>query len=209
MASLELRNETCRVVFMHGGRKHGYSLETGDKQTAETLRGGVEKTLMLIGQEAIAVPEGADVAAFVRNGGKAREVARPAEAPLTLGQLAEKYLAAHGNGAMEANSLGTVRIHLNHFMATLGERFAVRSLALADVQGHLDERLKEEAARPGALPGDAPHGGRRLPGRVELGGPHGAGRRDVPVQGTGLPEDGREAAVHGDGRGGEAARAGG
>ena len=52
MASLELRNETYRVVFMHEGRKYGYSLDTGNKSTAEALRGGVEKTMMLIGQGA-------------------------------------------------------------------------------------------------------------------------------------------------------------
>lgn len=45
MASLELRNQTYRVVFMFRGRKYGYSLDTGDRDTAEALRGGVEKTL--------------------------------------------------------------------------------------------------------------------------------------------------------------------
>jgi hypothetical protein len=29
MASLEKRNLTYRVVFMYGGRKYGYSLDTG------------------------------------------------------------------------------------------------------------------------------------------------------------------------------------
>jgi hypothetical protein len=35
MASLELRNETYCVVFMLGGRKYGYSLDTGVRSTAE------------------------------------------------------------------------------------------------------------------------------------------------------------------------------
>lgn len=70
MAALELRNKTYRVAFMCGSRKYAYSLDTGDRQTAEALRGGVEKTLMLIEQKAIRVPEGADVVAFVKNGGK-------------------------------------------------------------------------------------------------------------------------------------------
>jgi hypothetical protein len=58
VASLELRNQTYRVVFMHGGRKFGYSLDTADRQTAEALKGGVEKTLMLIGQGALDIPDG-------------------------------------------------------------------------------------------------------------------------------------------------------
>ena len=55
MASLELRNKTYRVVFMYGGRKFGYSLDTADRPTAEALRGGVEKTLMLVSQGALTV----------------------------------------------------------------------------------------------------------------------------------------------------------
>jgi hypothetical protein len=61
MASLELRNKKYRVVFVLGGRKYGYTLNTGDSSTAEALRGGVEKTLMLISQGALRLPPGADV----------------------------------------------------------------------------------------------------------------------------------------------------
>jgi hypothetical protein len=95
VASLELRNQTYRVVFMYRGNKLGYSLDTGDRQTAEALRGGVEKTLMLIGQKVLHVPDGADVVAFVKNGGKVEE-ARPASASLTLEQLKQKYLDTYG-----------------------------------------------------------------------------------------------------------------
>ena len=51
MASLELRKETYRLVFLYAGKKHGYSLDTGDKQVAEALRGGAEKVLMGIEQQ--------------------------------------------------------------------------------------------------------------------------------------------------------------
>ena len=54
-ASLELHNKTDRVVFRYAPRKDGYSLDTGDQQTAKALRGGVEKTLMLIEQKATEV----------------------------------------------------------------------------------------------------------------------------------------------------------
>ena len=80
MASLELRKQTYRVVFMHGGRKYGYSLDTGDRQTAEALRGGVEKTLMRIEQSLLPVPEGADIVAFVRSDGQAPHKAAPPRA---------------------------------------------------------------------------------------------------------------------------------
>jgi integrase len=90
------------------------------------------------------VPEGADIVAFVKAGGKITEEQKPAPPPLTLGQLKEQYLATHGQGAMEANSLATVRMHLNHVTTTLGERFAVRGLTLTDLQRHVDERRKKK-----------------------------------------------------------------
>jgi integrase len=144
MASLELRNQKYRVVFMYSGRKFSYALDTRDKTTAEALRGGVEKTIMLIEQKVIRVPEGADIVAFVKSGGKVEEEPKPAPAPLTLGQLKVNYLQTHGQGAMEANSLATVRMHLGHFVGTLGERFAVRSLTLDDLQRHVNERRKKK-----------------------------------------------------------------
>lgn len=85
MASFELRNKTYRCVFMLGGRKYAFSLDTGDRQRAEALRGGVEKTLMLIGQGVLHLPKGGDPIGFVRGGGKAAKATRttPAE-PITL-----------------------------------------------------------------------------------------------------------------------------
>jgi integrase len=143
MAALELRNKTFRVVFRYGGRKYAYSLDTGDLQTAEALLGGVEKTLMLIEQRAIRVPDGVDIIAFVKGDGKVEEPPKPAPAPLTFAQFKERYLQAHNQGAMEANSLSTVTMHLSHFERTLGARFAIRGLTLLDLQHHVNARLKK------------------------------------------------------------------
>jgi integrase len=144
VASLELRNKTYRVVFMFRGRKYGYSLDTSDRETAEGLRGGVEKTLMRVEQDLLPFPEGADVVAFVKHDGRppGRQAAPPA--PLTLAQLKEQYVETHAQGAMEASSLATVRMHLGHFEKTLGGRFAVRQLTLADLQRHVTERGRKK-----------------------------------------------------------------
>ncbi len=144
MASLELRNKTYRITFMYGGRKYGYSLDTGDRQTAEALRGGVEKTLMLIEQRILRLPDGADVVAFVRAGGMVEEPPKPVPERLTFGQFKKKYLETHSGGAMEDNSLKTVAMHLNHFQRSLGERFPIQDLSLADLQGHVNERRKKK-----------------------------------------------------------------
>jgi integrase len=44
---------------------------------------------------------------------------------------------------MEANSLGTVAMHLRHFERTLGARFVLPLLALADLQRHVTQRAKK------------------------------------------------------------------
>jgi hypothetical protein len=144
MASLELRNQTYRVVFMFRGRKYGYSLDTGDRVTAEALRGGVEKTLMRVEQNLLPFPEGADVVEFVKHDGRLPEKKAAAPpAPLNLTQLMEKYLEAYRIGSMESDSLDTVRMHLRHFERTLGGRFAIRNLTLADLERHVSERSKK------------------------------------------------------------------
>lgn len=143
MAALELRNKTYRAVFMYAGKKYAYSLDTGDSDMSEALRGGVEKTLMLMAQGLLKLPEGADVIAFVKAAGKVEEPPPPVVERLHLEKLTDGYLESHANGAMEENSLATVRMHLGHLAATLGERFDVQALTLEDLQRHVDKRAKK------------------------------------------------------------------
>ncbi|HEV8058718.1 MAG TPA: tyrosine-type recombinase/integrase [Gemmataceae bacterium] len=153
MASLELRNKAYRLVFMYAGKKHGYSLDTNDKVTAEALRGGAEKTLMLIAQHLLPVPPETDIVAFVKAGGNVDDKPRPTIQRIQLGKLTESYLSALGNGSIEDNSLATVRMHLKHFTTSLGERFDIQTLTMDDLQKHVNRRkqrspvtLKKEMA---------------------------------------------------------------
>lgn len=143
MASLELRNKTYRVVFLYAGKKYAFSLDTGERDIAEALCGGIEKTLMLLGQGLLKLPERADVVAFVKAGGKVEEPPPPVTERLHLKKLTDAYLASHANGAMEENSLATARMHLGHFAATLGDRFDVQALTLEDLQRHVDRRSRK------------------------------------------------------------------
>jgi len=43
MESLELRNETYRVVFRYAGRKFGYSLNTADLESRPKVSSAVSK----------------------------------------------------------------------------------------------------------------------------------------------------------------------
>jgi hypothetical protein len=88
-----------------------------------------------------------DVADYLLNGGKVPDPPAPVEKPLSLKDLAERYEAAHRNGAVEANNLATARMHLRHFIDALGERFTVRDLSTQDLQGYLDKRGRRKGLR--------------------------------------------------------------
>jgi integrase len=152
MAWLE-RNPTSgryKISFRWEGRKVRRTIRAKTQVEAESVLARLEETLDLVERGRIEVPGGVDVATFLLSDGKLassptrdRQPARP----LTAGELAAKYLATHSNGAREANTLLTVRIHLNHVSATLGEAFALERLTLADLQRHVDRRCREKGCR--------------------------------------------------------------
>lgn len=92
MASLERRNDCYRIVFRHLGKKYGFSTDTTNRSIAEALRGGIDKTLMLMNQGLLRVPENADVLEFVRTGGVHTEPPKPPPEKMTLGKLRDAYL---------------------------------------------------------------------------------------------------------------------
>ena len=180
MASLELRRETYRLVFMYAGKKYGYSLDTGDKRVAEALRGGAEKVLMGIEQQLLAMAVDVDIIEFVKAGGKASAKPAAARERIGLQKLIDLYLAALDNGSVEANSLATVRMHLKHFAKRLGQKFQIQTLTMDLLQAHINARkilspvtLKKEmasfracwnwAVHAGKLQGVFPSRGLRYP----------------------------------------------
>jgi site-specific recombinase XerD len=91
----------------------------------------------------MALPEGDSIVDFVRADGRPAAAAPP---PLEIAEFCTAFLAAIGRGSVEANTLSTIRIHLAHCRATLGDRFAIGRLALADLQRHVDRRRDDVAA---------------------------------------------------------------
>jgi integrase len=146
MAWLELRGNTYRVNFWHGGRHYSRSLKTGDLGKAETTKLRLEETLSDLERGRLELPADADFVTFLLSDGKLiqrpREVSPPA--PLTLGELRDRYVQAHANGAMEVNSLDTVRLHLRHFVGSLGEKFPIQTLAFGHLQDHVERRAKKK-----------------------------------------------------------------
>lgn len=147
MASLQQRRGWFHLLFRYGGTQHSHALKTKDRRAAEALRGSVDRLLVRIrNQEFPHPPAGADVAAYLLAGGKVPDRTEVAPA-VTLKELADRYIAAHANGAMEANSLDTARLHLNHVLNALGERFAARDVTARVLQGYLDTRGRAKGRR--------------------------------------------------------------
>jgi integrase len=134
-----------KVCFRWNGRKHKKTFKTTSKKDAEAALARFEENVSLLERGRIELPPGADVGTFLLSDGKltGKPGTAAPPAPALLGELQGRYAETLGNGAVEENSLDTVRMHLRHFLATLGERFPLQGLTLADLQRHVDRRAKK------------------------------------------------------------------
>jgi hypothetical protein len=139
-----------KICFRWGGRKLKKTVKTTGQREAESALVRFEENLRLLEPGRLDLPAGADIGTFLLSDGKLSSKPNPASPalPMTLGELRDAYVAVHANGAMEAISLDTVRMHLRHAVATLGNAFQIERLDAARLQRHIDRHAK-------ALPGTA------------------------------------------------------
>ncbi len=142
MAGIRKKGDAYYCTFRFQGRRYYFTV--GDMPEAQALAKGaeVDETLGLIELGRLTVPEGVSLEEFVAAGGKAPVVAVRPETVTTRNTI-DRYLAPHANGTIEENSLGTAKTHLNQFLKTVGERFRIQGLTLADLQGHVDRRRQK------------------------------------------------------------------
>ncbi|OWK47317.1 tyrosine-type recombinase/integrase [Fimbriiglobus ruber] len=140
MATLQIRNGSFRILFRYLGRRHTFTIGRVAKREAELLAANVDRILLRVEQRLLTVPPGIDIVEFVRSDGTLKTPEAAIE-EFTFAAVRDGYVEAHATGAVEANTLATTRIHLNHLGKTLGDQFLMRSLSLADVQRHIDRRL--------------------------------------------------------------------
>jgi integrase len=150
MAVAEKRGDWYWIDFRFAGKRYRQPLKTQNPTVAETVAGGVNHTLMLLEQEALQIPEGADIASFVLSGGRAvksPESNGQTKEPFTLAEFKEKYIETLSIGAVEQSSLNTMQMHLRHFLKTLGTRFRIGGLTLNDLQRHVNTRAAQKGIR--------------------------------------------------------------
>jgi len=144
MAALQERNGSYRILFRHNGKQYSFTLGAVNQGEAETKAGQVEYLLMRLKQRLVQLPEGVDIVTFVEFDGDPPTT--PAGIPIlprqavTVSQLKDRYMATHGNGTIEANSLETAGLHLRHFCRFLGDSFLLPELALGTLQEYVNKR---------------------------------------------------------------------
>jgi hypothetical protein len=132
-----------KVCFRHNGRSYKKSLRTKENSVAEGILGGVKRTLMRLEQNLLSLPPGTDVLTFVLSDGRRAEKPPPDIKVVTLQDVIDRHTAACSVGAMEQNSLDTVKMHLRHITKTLGKSFAMDTLKMTDLQRHVERRAKQ------------------------------------------------------------------
>jgi hypothetical protein len=145
MASISLDpvSKTYRIQFRYGGRQFNRSLKTKSERDAKAIRGRVDETLALLSRGRLQLPPGADPGTFILSDGKLEGkpvIVIPKE--LTLPGLFDAYNASLPEGAKEANTLRTEKIHQAHARRLLGP-VLVASITFKEVQAYADRRGKE------------------------------------------------------------------
>jgi integrase len=98
------------------------------------------------------------VVEFVLNGGQPVKPAGTSEETpietngqavkaITFEQFKKRYVETLAVGAIEENSLDTVKMHMRHLGRTLGEAFPLATLTLNNLQDHINRRVKAKGIR--------------------------------------------------------------
>lgn len=150
MANLERdKSGNYLVYFRFAGRQFRRALGTKDQGIAEHGVAKVEETLMRLKRGWLEVPEGVEPGTFVVSGGtaEAERLAEAVVAPFTIEQLFNRYEADLPEGAKQASTRLTERIHRAHVTRILGAESPVESVTLAVAQKYVAKRSIETDKR--------------------------------------------------------------
>ena len=144
MASIQKKGDGWYCQFMYERQRHTITVGKVEEAEAKAIAARIDYILMRIKQRLLDVPAGMDIVTFIEHDGKPPPVAETKPVSTLFSELRKRYLETVGNGAIEANTLNTTKIHLNHLAGTLGDDFAMDTLAHADLQCHIRRRQKDE-----------------------------------------------------------------
>jgi hypothetical protein len=116
------------------------------EQEARAKSAQADYLLLRLNQRLLELPAGIGIVAFIQHDGRVPTAAAGNEIvdkALTLGSLRDRYLDTH-RPSLEPRTLEGIDLHFKHRTGELGERFPLRELKLADLQGFVDSRAKDK-----------------------------------------------------------------
>lgn len=140
MATIQQKGDAWYGQFLYGGRRHTMTVGRVSQRDAIQWRLRTDQILQKIKQGWIEVPEGMAITEFIECDGKPPAQKKAPACHTTFAKLRDEYVTTFSNGAIEANSLYTCKIHLRQIEKTLGGRFHLPGLTAADLQKHIDRR---------------------------------------------------------------------
>ena len=146
MASIHQKGEAWHCQFIYRGKRHTFSLGKVSQEEAESKASQADYLLMRLKQSLLQLPVNADIVTFVLFDGKPPDETAERDS-LTFTGLRDRYLETHRNGSLEQSTLDGIELHLKHLAGTLGERFPIQQLSMADLQGHVDRRRMKKGLR--------------------------------------------------------------
>jgi len=163
MATLEQRGSWFRVIFRFDGKRYAQTLNTTNPGVAKSLMGGIEKTIMLLQQRLLKVPDAVDPLTFIMAGGELAPATpepmsqeklpdlQSTEKPKTcairsLKQLCDRYTQTLAL-SVEENSLATVKMHLRHVTRFFGVDFDPNDIAPGRLQEYIEHRARRKGIR--------------------------------------------------------------
>jgi hypothetical protein len=196
MASLQLKNRSYYCQFIFRGKRRTVTVGRVTPDEAAAFAGNVDYLLLRLKQGFLRIPPAVDDVEFVRHNGNVPTAESPPADELSFDGFRARYFEAHDNGALEANSLATIAMHLRHFERSLGARFLVGHLTQADLQRHVNRRAATKGVRGRPLsPVTIRKEVASLRAAWNWGVASGLVRAAFPNKGLVYPEGGREAPV--------------
>lgn len=148
MAWLDKRGNSYRVVFEISGQTFKRSLQTSDQRVALGRLAAVNRRIEMLENGEVDLPTDVDLPTFLVNDGKPKKVPLVVPPPSrTLGKTIPEFFQSIPAGSLEANTLATLRIHLQHLVRILGESFAIERLTFDDLQRYVERRGSETGPR--------------------------------------------------------------
>lgn len=150
MASLrQTSGGTYFIAFRFDGQRFERSLGTVDPEEAQQKRGVVERTIGLLKDGVLSLPNHCapdGLWQFVRSGGRVSELPS-VRSTRTVDVACREYIESFPDGTKEHSTLSTEKIHLKHLKRLVGRTTPVDTLTSGDIQDYVRRRQTEPGTR--------------------------------------------------------------